>query len=422
MYRGRQELERENSESNNQRDPDRRQVAEVTTNQGDHTTPSNTDNNDANDNNGQDNDTSASSRFGSRGNKRQKRNVGSITTGPRRIGRATTVGKPNDYDIRARAEMDSRADTVCGGSTFELYQDTGKVVDVGGFHPSMDLMKSIKVGTLITAIDLADETIIGVFNQGLYFGNSMEQSLIPPAQLWDHGVTCDITPKWASRGKSIHGIYSSDDDVYVPFQLHGHMPYFSTRLPTSQEKDKCRWVTFTSDREWEPYSDHFRQSEQATAAYYAEPHLGMNRPTYDNQGNTVQINAVTTTDTRYVSAISTIQETMDESFDIEPPFGERYAAATSSKERRTNVPHTTLARRWGTSMDTVNNTMRTTTQRGLRYLQGDLTRRFRTRQTHLQNRLLNTRMYTDTMFSEQPLQLGKPAHNSSSQPKASPMA
>ena len=97
-------------------------------------------------------------------------------------------------------------------SSCKLHEDAGKVVDVSGFHPSMELMKDVTVGTLITAVDLQDETIIAVFHQGLYFGKSMEHSLAP-AKLWDDGITCDITPKWASKGKSIHGIYSPDDNV-----------------------------------------------------------------------------------------------------------------------------------------------------------------------------------------------------------------
>ena len=49
----------------------------------------------------------------------------------------------------------------------------------------------------------------------------MEHGLIPPTQLWEHGVTVDITPKSKSNGKSIHRIYAPQDDVYVPFSLHG---------------------------------------------------------------------------------------------------------------------------------------------------------------------------------------------------------
>jgi hypothetical protein len=60
---------------------------------------------------------------------------------------------------------------------------------------------------------------------------------------------------------------------------------------------------------------------------------------------------------------------------------QRYIGAISSKENRSRVPHNVLAHhRWGTSIHTVSETMKVTTQRGLRYLQGPLTRRFRTRQ------------------------------------------
>ena len=130
------------------------------------------------------------------------------------------------------------------------------------------------------------------------------------------------------------------------------MPYFGTRLPSSDEKKSCRWVTFTSDRDWEPYLDHFQKSEDATTAFYSDPYQGLNRPTHEHQGEPIQINAMNTiNNTHFVSAVSTIHLDDHESFDIEPPF--HYIKATSSKERRTNIPHLTLARRWGTSMDTV---------------------------------------------------------------------
>ena len=72
---------------------------------------------------------------------------------------------------------------------------TGKVIDVYGFHDSLGSVKDIVVGTAITTIDLEDETIIGVFPQIVYFGKSMKDSLLPPAQMWDHGMIVDVVPK-----------------------------------------------------------------------------------------------------------------------------------------------------------------------------------------------------------------------------------
>ena len=113
----------------------------------------------------------------------------------------------------------------------------------------------------------------------------------------------------------------------------------------------------------------------------------MTRPTHDSQGIPVMIGSVNMISTpRYVSAVSTVIAPDDDKYDVEPPSDIHYIHATSLKERHSNIPYTTIACRWGTSLDTtVNQMMKTTTQRSLRYLQGDLKRRFWTRQTQLQN-------------------------------------
>ena len=350
-------------------------------------------------------DESASGRFGSRGG--QKRKIETVVTTNRYVGKATTVMAPRDFSVVARAEIDSRADTVCGGSTFELHHDTRKVVDVSGFHPTMDSLNGIKVGTLLTAVDLEDETIIAVFNEGLYFGTTMQHSLIPPAQLWDYNMVCDITPKSKTDGKSIHGIYSPDDDVHIPFQLHGCISYFNTRLPTKKEKQECRWVVMTSEAEWDPYSDKFQKDEDAAQSFFDDPFKSLTRHTYDTDGLAVRFGQAVTT--RFISAVSTVVAPPHIDGDDMETFDARLVrsvGATSSKERRTSVDASTLARRWRTSVATAAQTLKTTTQRGVRFLEGPLTRRFRTRQTQLQNRFLKTKMYTDTMFSETKSALG----------------
>lgn len=297
-----------------------------------------------------------------------------------------------NYDLHARAEIDTRADTLCAGSTFILYEATGKVVDVSGFHNSFDAIKNIPVGTSITAIDLEDETIIAVFPQSLYFGDSMETSLIPPSQLWDYGLTVDVVPKQYSDGRSLHGIHHPDANIFIPFHLHGCISYFSTRLPTQDEMDTCRWITFTSDAEWQPYSEHFSEAERAANNYYRYPdpqHLH-----YDQTG--------THLDGRYVKSMKTINDNVDPYLCTFDYTYNRFMSATSSTVHRTNIPVETLAKRWGTSKNTAQRTLNQTTQRGLRYLQGPLDRRFRTRQKQLDCKYIKTNMYTDTMFKEKP--------------------
>ena len=90
--------------------------------------------------------------------------------------------------------MDLCPDTVCGGSTFELIETTREIVDVGGFHPSMAVLKGVPVGTIITDINIVGETIISVFVRTYFLGKDLQHSLIPLAQLWDNQVVCNITP------------------------------------------------------------------------------------------------------------------------------------------------------------------------------------------------------------------------------------
>ena len=102
----------------------------------------------------------ASTRFGATGRNNKKSKISMIVSSDRRTGKAKIkVNHSSDYLLRARAEIDTRADTLCAGSTFTLYESTGKVVDVSGFHDTFDAIQNIQVGTCITAINLNGETI-----------------------------------------------------------------------------------------------------------------------------------------------------------------------------------------------------------------------------------------------------------------------
>jgi hypothetical protein len=41
-----------------------------------------------------------------------------------------------------------------------------------------------------------------------------------------------------------------------------------TQLPSDKEINQCWWITFTSDAEWQPYSDHFSKADKAAKNYF----------------------------------------------------------------------------------------------------------------------------------------------------------
>jgi hypothetical protein len=137
----------------------------------------------------------ASMQFGYTGQNKKQWTLGAMKSSNQCIGKAIQIKQSHNYDQQAWAEIKTRADTICAGSTFILHVSTGKIIDVSGFHDSLETISNIPVGTCITALDLTNETIIASFQQSLYFGDSMEHSLIPPTQLWEHGLTVNVVPK-----------------------------------------------------------------------------------------------------------------------------------------------------------------------------------------------------------------------------------
>jgi hypothetical protein len=159
------------------------------------------------------------------------------------------------------------------------------------------------------------------------------------------------------------------------------------------EERTCRWVVFTSDAEWEPYSEHFKESEMAMVNDHSYPDPC--HPHFNQNGNRLDGHIIKSLNTADV--YSTLDPSLS-TFDF--TYQNHHIGATSSKEHRSSVLNDVLAHQWGTSLHTAGETMKVTTQRGLQYLEGPLSQRFRTRQKQLGNRCLSTKMYTNTFFKD----------------------
>jgi hypothetical protein len=299
-------------------------------------------------------------------NKKQRVLKAIKTVGHKVCKSASTIQHSSDYNKMARVEVDSRADTCCAGATFCMVESTDRTADVEGFHGDLGKLENIPIGTCYTAVDhpVLQETIICVFHECLYFGSKMEESLLNPNQLRAHGLVVDTCPKQFSGGKSMHGIYDPGEDFFLPFQMHGCISYFASRLPTKQEIADCRHVVFTSEAEWNPYSQSFAQLEQAYTPTSTGGAGDLAGEHHDQAGEDMRNHVV---------------------------------SATSSTNRRSTVDVAVLARRWGTSIATATSTLASTTTRAVRfYPENEFTRRFRTRQAQLRFPHLRTRWYSDT--------------------------
>jgi hypothetical protein len=59
----------------------------------------------------------------------------------------------------------------------------------------------------------------------------------------------------------MHGLTSTDETLCVPFQMHGQTSFLISRQPSEKELDECQRNYLTSEKEWDPMSDQFAESE-----------------------------------------------------------------------------------------------------------------------------------------------------------------
>ena len=164
----------------------------------------------------------------------------------------------------SRAEIDTRADTICAGKASRVIEYTDQVCDVSPFTSEYEPMRNIPVAKTATAYDhpYDHETYILVTVQSLHFGEKLENTLLCPNQMRSHGIEVDDVPRHLSvDGKSSHSIYIPADDVRLPLLLHGCISYLPTRYPTDYELENCKWLMLSSYSMWDPYSDDFAYEE-----------------------------------------------------------------------------------------------------------------------------------------------------------------
>ncbi len=123
------------------------------------------------------------------------------------------------------------------------------MAEVSGFSQALQTLEDIPIVKAALAYDnpLTGETIILITNQALFFGDQLEHILLNPNQMRMHDIIVEDTPKHLSRGKSSHSIYTEDQCVHIPLQLHGIISFFSVRTPTMHELENCDSVTLISE-------------------------------------------------------------------------------------------------------------------------------------------------------------------------------
>jgi len=276
-------------------------------------------------------------------------------------------------------ELDSHADTCALGSNFVPLHFTGRVCDVSPYNPNTySPERNIPIVSAATAYtdQRTGQVFIIVINEALWFGNKMPNSLINPNQLRFAGVSVRDNPFECDFS-------ISHDDLSIPLQTVGTTIYFDSTTPSQAELDTSPHVHLTLDTEWNPHTVRLAYARSVEAEYTSD--------SCEVEPGLLQISSIhcatamaaNITDNRDVKAI-----------DVEA------RRTFVSNNRHSSITQDQLSEHWGIGIKQAQQTLRVTTQRGVRSAILPLSRRYRTDRMYNQRKLRDQKFYTDTLFGK----------------------
>ena len=363
------------------------------------------------------------------------------------------------FSGNGRCELDSHADTGCAGPDCHVEYLRNERVNVYPFSSESAAVTNVRIGTVIYAVEdpQTGETVLLVLHEQLIFGDRLQTSLLNPNQLRSYGVKVNECPKQFDTS-SPHSISVPRESgmLDIPLELDGIISFFAVRKPTSEELQHCDRLQCTSDNPWDPNSSDWNRKESdakkvfaastrqigdkeeekrlpAAPAYPAElrlereeqarrlcylqsvlPHQDV-LPLALSPGNghsdcfktsTLPEDKSENMLSRMVASVQIassgrmldgIQAPIDPSKTSE---FERQVSATRTAEKHSGLTKEVLARRWGTSLETADRTLKVTTQEGITIVPRGVERRFKSFSKHLNYPTLMGRWYSDTLFAK----------------------
>ena len=258
---------------------------------------------------------------------------------------------------------------------------------------SMESADNVDICTGATAwTSPSNQTYILIFGQGLWFGSRMpDRSLINPNQCRAFGISLCDNPSDPYRQL---GMYDPESDLNIPMHMSGSFCSLPTRCPTDTELATCPWIHLSDQDHWDPSSAFTRSASSTRRAPPTDPRPDISPIFLEHSF----INRVVAS-----AKVLKVKKPPDPK-PWTPP--QAFPGTTLSKhdspftgERHHTPTAESLAEKWQMGLQRAQQTMRVTTQAGIRSALHPLSRRYRTDLMSSRLRRLNCTFYTDTLFS-----------------------
>jgi hypothetical protein len=224
------------------------------------------------------------------------------------------------------------------------------------------------------------------FHQGLWFGPTLPNSLINPNQSRVFGISICDDPFDPHRQLEM---YDTETGTTVPLSMCGSTCHFISRVPTKLELDTLPRVVMTSDELWDPASLFWKQrSSEEEEHTRLMSSVKINQDTIQCNPNEPQSESDESETDRLLVGISsslTLESMLPRilssirvaTYLPDNPQGDDTRAVSSlgSKTRHSVVTAEERSRKWRVGINTARQTLKATTQRGIRTAVHPLTRR-----------------------------------------------
>lgn len=312
-------------------------------------------------------------------NRVTKRHIAAHVSSTRRCSLRNASRVTQEHTVYNHMELDSHVDTAVLGRNCVVLAFTGRECDVSPYNDTYQSIKGVPIVTGATAYTCktTGKTLILVFHEALWMGDTMEHSLLNPNQMHHYGITVQDSPY-----DSTHGMHLSTevDEVVIPLHSAGTTIFLDTRSPTGRELQECQHVYLTSKQEWNPNNVCFPDSStrleegKLTAridAIRAESRHGHYCSQCEEQQNCNCCKNISLSPPELVERM--IAEVRVENVLEDVPMRRTFV----SNERHTRVSPAELSERWGIGLTQATNTIQVTTQKGMRSAILLLSRRYR---------------------------------------------
>lgn len=165
-------------------------------------------------------------------------------------------------------------------------------------------------------------------------------------------MTCQkhLAPKITD---TTHSIVFPEDNITIPLELQGIISKLTTRLPTTEEVENCRWLTLTNEAEWDPNDPIFMEKEHNIQSYHDLPlpdHNIFAFTSMNSEYDPYDCNELyqSIRDMRKISYLNTCQ-----------------ILSTTTISRCPAITAHEPASKWGIGLTSAEQTLKVTTQRGI---------------------------------------------------------